>query len=184
MAGSDGEATGPLFVVNYEAILASLRRRTIHRIASGRYGVYSARIVELLHAHKYLEQQAVADRAILPARETRERLYRLFRDRWLGCLELSKRGDFSPASSCYFWYLDMPRLREAVLEHLFKAIYNVRLRRESELAKSKDLLELVQTSTVLSAVDQTAYENLLARLHCLEATLYRLDHTLLLMDQF
>jgi hypothetical protein len=33
---------------------------------------------ELLQRHQYLEQQQVCDMALLPARETRERLYKLF----------------------------------------------------------------------------------------------------------
>jgi hypothetical protein len=77
--GSEAEPNGPLFLVNYEGIITSLRRRTILQIAQGRFGVASGRIIELLQRNKYLEQQVVSDRAILPARETRERLYRLYK---------------------------------------------------------------------------------------------------------
>jgi hypothetical protein len=68
----------PVFVVNFESIISALRRRTIQQIAQSRFGVASGRIIELLTRFKYLEQQTVSDRAILPARETRERLYRLY----------------------------------------------------------------------------------------------------------
>lgn len=64
--------------MNYEGIFLSLRRRTIHSIAIGRFGPQSARILELLLRNSYLEQQQVTDKVILPARETRERLYSLF----------------------------------------------------------------------------------------------------------
>ncbi len=43
-----------------------------------RFGDISGRIVELLQRSKYLEQQQVSDMIILPARETRERLYKLY----------------------------------------------------------------------------------------------------------
>jgi len=69
---------GPVFVVNYESIISALRRRTIQQVAQRRFGVASGRIIELLQRYKYLEQQTVSDRAILPARETRERLYQLY----------------------------------------------------------------------------------------------------------
>jgi hypothetical protein len=64
--------------VNFENIISAMRRRTILQIAQGRFGIASGRIIELLQRNKYLEQQTVSDRAILPARETRERLYRLY----------------------------------------------------------------------------------------------------------
>jgi hypothetical protein len=67
-----------MYLVNFEGIVSALRRRTIQQIAQGRFGVASGRIIELLQRHKYLEQQTVGERAILPARETRERLYRLY----------------------------------------------------------------------------------------------------------
>ncbi len=78
VTGSDNDINGPQFVVNFEGIIAHLRRRTIQQIAQGRFGTASGRIIELLQRHKYLEQQMVAEKAILPARETRERLYRLY----------------------------------------------------------------------------------------------------------
>jgi DNA-directed RNA polymerase III subunit RPC3 len=44
-----------------------------------RFGNLSARILEMLQRKKYLEQQSIADLAIIPAREARERLYKLFK---------------------------------------------------------------------------------------------------------
>lgn len=65
-------------MVNMEAIIQLLVRKTIHNIAISRYGEVSGRIVELLQRSKYVDQQTVSDMIILPARETRERLYKLY----------------------------------------------------------------------------------------------------------
>ena len=77
--GSEKEEGGPYYMVSMEAVIAAVRHKTIHSIALERYGPVSARIVEMLQRRKYLEQQQIADLAIVPARDARERLYRLFR---------------------------------------------------------------------------------------------------------
>jgi hypothetical protein len=43
-------------------------------------------------------------------------------------LELSKRADFNPSSTSFFWFLDTAKLDPLLLEHLYKAILNVRIR--------------------------------------------------------
>jgi hypothetical protein len=40
--------------------------------------LYTSPSTELLQRNQYLEQQQICDMALLPARETRERLYKLF----------------------------------------------------------------------------------------------------------
>lgn len=49
-------------------------------------------------------------------------------DKWVNYLEMSKRGDFNPSSNYYFWYLDLQKLVASILDHFYKAIFNLRLR--------------------------------------------------------
>lgn len=111
-----------------ESIIGYAKRKTIHSIATSRYDVASSRIVELLHQKKYIEQQQIADMAILPARDVREKLYKLYKDKWVDFLELSKRTDFNPSSTNYFWYLDHSRLQQSILNNMYKSILNLRTR--------------------------------------------------------
>jgi hypothetical protein len=67
------------FRVNMEAIIAALQRKTVHSLAVERFGLISGRIVELLQRKRHLEQQAISDMIIAPVKETRERLYRLYK---------------------------------------------------------------------------------------------------------
>ena len=120
---SESVQGGPMYTVNMDGIIRTLRHRTLHSIAVDRFGNLSARIVELLQRKKwehtfdifediisqsvscndrwlsystffsflyswlwsiplisrFLEQQNIADLAIIPAREARERLYKLFK---------------------------------------------------------------------------------------------------------
>ena len=67
------------YVVNLSKIIAARKQKSIHNIISEKYGLHSARIVELLRKHKYVDQQRLSDLAILPAKDAREKLYMLFR---------------------------------------------------------------------------------------------------------
>lgn len=118
-----------------------MRRRLIHAIAEERFGYQSARIVELLQCKNYLEQQKISDMAILPAKEGRERLYDLYQHHWVDYMEVSKRGDFNPANTFYFWTLSREKLVESLLDAQYGTVYNLRCRYLKEMADGKSLLD-------------------------------------------
>jgi hypothetical protein len=116
------------YSVNMEALIAYAKRSAILDIASTRYDTQSGRIIALLQHRKFLEQQELADLVILPARDVRERLYRLYKDKWVEFYEMSKRNDFNPSSTFYFWYVDHRRLDDAILNNMYKTMLNLRMR--------------------------------------------------------
>ena len=106
-----------------------------------RYGKMSGRIFELLESNSYLDQQAIGEMSIIPARETRERLYCMYRDKWVDYVEICKRSDFNPASTYYFWYLDKKKLDKALHETLYMSIYKLRCRRVFERSENWSVAE-------------------------------------------
>ena len=50
------------------------------------------------------------------------------RDGWVDYLELSKRTDFNPSTTTFFWFLDKANLERSILEHSYKTIFNLRTR--------------------------------------------------------
>ena len=134
-------ARSPHYLVNKTAILQAVRRRLIHAIAEERFGYQSARIVELLQCKNYLEQQKISDMAILPAKEGRERLYELFQHQWVDYMEVSKRGDFNPSHTYFFWTLSTEKLTENLLNSQYGTVYNLRCRYLKEIADGKSLLD-------------------------------------------
>ncbi len=164
------------FVINYEGIFSALRRRTIHSIAIGRFGQQSARILELLLRNPYLEQQVITDRAILPARETRERLYALFLNGWVSYQELSKRSDFSASSSAFFWYVDSNKMQQVVMEHCHRALFNLLVRRQQEIS-------VFQTPILLSKEDEILHRQHQYRIELLNFAEQQLDQTLVILEQ-
>jgi DNA-binding Lrp family transcriptional regulator len=126
------------------AVVRAVAQRLVHDIAEVKFGKESARIIELLHRNKYLEQQSLADRVLLPAKGGRERLYELFKHQWVEYVEISKRADYAPTSTHYLWTVNETKLRAALLESLYLSLYNLRLRRQHEFQRGKDVLDFSQ----------------------------------------
>ena len=110
-------------------IIHRLKRKTFQSIAATRFGLSTARIVEFLTSNNQLiEQQQLSDKAIMPAREATQDLYKLYRDNWIDYRDVPKRTDYNPSSTHYFWSLDQARLKGVVLNHCYKTLLNLRLR--------------------------------------------------------
>lgn len=62
-------------------------------------------------------------------------LLRRSRDRWVDYDSFSKRLDFSPNTTQYFWHLDEPGLRASILEQCYKTILNMRIKGRVLLAE-------------------------------------------------
>jgi hypothetical protein len=131
----------PHYHVNIGNVINYLKRTVKHSIAVERYGKMSGRIFELLESNSYLDQQAIGEMSIIPARETRERLYCMYRDKWVDYVEICKRSDFNPASTYYFWYLDKKKLDKALHETLYMSIYKLRCRRVFERSENWSVAE-------------------------------------------
>ena len=50
------------------------------------------------------------------------------REGWVDYLELSKRTDFNPSTTTFFWFLDKNNLEKNILEHSYQAVFNLRSR--------------------------------------------------------
>lgn len=128
-------------------MIEAVRGRLIHDIAEEKFGKESARIVELLLRLPYLEQQKLSEMAILPARSGRERLYDLLKHQWVEYVELSKRADYNPSSTFFFWKLNKNKLIRTLVDELYGSVLNLRLRRCMEHAMGKDLLDFSHNIT-------------------------------------
>jgi hypothetical protein len=93
---------------------------------------------------------------------------------------MSKRGDFNPSTNQYFWYLDLPRLKQSLLDQLYHTVLNLRLRKRHELEQAKEILEFAP----VSEADQRKREVLENKIELLESSIRRVDNTILLFEKF
>jgi hypothetical protein len=43
-------------------------------------------------------------------------------------VDLSKRADFNPSTSFYFWFLDLPLLKSTIRDHTYQTMHNLLVR--------------------------------------------------------
>jgi hypothetical protein len=70
-----------------------------------RFGVIAARIMRLLRARGMLEDRTVGDVAMLPIKDVRSMLARLYTAGVLDMRQVPKRADTAPASTIFLWHL-------------------------------------------------------------------------------
>ncbi|KAF0987131.1 hypothetical protein HZS_7367 [Henneguya salminicola] len=66
-------------------LLTKICEENICWVVSERYGIYSKRIYRLLLDKTYLEQKQVSDLSMVPFKETKEILYRMYSDLVVDC---------------------------------------------------------------------------------------------------
>ena len=176
-------AEGDLAVhINVRSIVTFLQRKVKHSIAVERYGKWSGRIVELLERHSYLDQQAIGEMAIIPARDARERLYTMYRDKWVDYVEICKRNDYNPSSTYYFWFLDRLKLDVALQESLYKSILNLRKRRVHELEGDGSWSKSVAAAMMLAGSGMNESLEKQKDMEKLNFALDRIDHAVIQAD--
>lgn len=103
------------YFVYMKNIIDSLKQRTIHSIIKERYskdekahdGDRNARICRVLMDKKFLDQQQLSELAMMSLRETRERLYHMYRDEIVNFQEVPRRADHHPNQTFYLWTFNM-----------------------------------------------------------------------------
>ncbi len=125
------------YKINITACLTSIREQTMYEIAVKRYDLTTGRIIRLLMDGNYLDQQKVSDMAIIPPKEARQKLYTLYKDKWIDNVEISKRADYNSASTYYFWFFNINFALKHLCDKCYKAIYNINVRKNFESNRAK-----------------------------------------------
>jgi DNA-directed RNA polymerase III subunit RPC3 len=69
-----------------------------------------ARALQVLLEKKYLEQAQLSELAMMSLKETRERLYQMYRDELVSFQEVPRRADHHPSQTFYLWTMDLPQV--------------------------------------------------------------------------
>ncbi len=117
-----------VYSVTVEDIITRLKHKVVADTSASRYGVDGRSLVQLLlsKGHWY-EQSTLANLAIIRDRQASTLLYRLFKDDWAEFKDISRRNDFSPQSTTYYWRADRQHIVNKILQHSYKAMSNLRI---------------------------------------------------------
>merc|ERR550534_221960 len=103
-------------------------------VVQEKFGSKACRVFRLLIQKELLEQKQISELAMIPFKEVKELLYKLFEERFLKMQEISKTGDYAPSRTFYLFSVDLPHLARLLLNRSYQTMANLRCRRDGEMA--------------------------------------------------
>jgi DNA-directed RNA polymerase III subunit RPC3 len=177
---ASGHPNGGKFEVCTRQLMQRLRDRIVHRILTTRHGLVAARIVSILQVKGHMESDAIAEDAMVPAKEAREILHRLHRDKYVNLFDMHMTKTHNSGTAIYLWHVIDDRLLHAVINDVHLAILHLRLRRQHEVEVGKDWMDRAKEA---GATEENAHDNDKKRYHKFCKGLERLDCALLQLDE-
>jgi DNA-directed RNA polymerase III subunit RPC3 len=185
---ANGHPLGGKFEIATRQLLSYLRSRIFHQIIKDHFGDVAARICSILEAKGHLESEAVAEDAMVPAKDAREILHQLYKSNYISMLYLHQSKQHNPSNAMYLWCVDKKRLKETVLKNVCRALVNLRLRRQHEAQLGKDWIERAKlagnTDENESDMDKINYNKFCLGLERIENACLQLDETLMILKEF
>jgi len=172
---------GPGYVMNYLNMIKYIRERDVHSCITEIYDIETARICRVLNEKHYMEENAISDIALLPVRETREKLYRLMRDRLVLMQEVPRTSSHEPKSTTYLWTTNPQFLISTMKNRTENALLKVRIRYQHTYSSNKHLLEHEEKFKTMESDLRSKMANNLNRLRMAQL---KLDETLMMYSCF
>jgi DNA-directed RNA polymerase III subunit RPC3 len=176
------------YEVSVGRLLDYLRERVIHQIIQDRHGIVAARIVNILRHKGWLESETLADHAMVPAKETREHLHRLYRCRYIDLFPLPTTRQHNTSSCIYLWQVQWNRLLNQVRENVAMALWKMRLRRQHQGEMGRGWIERAQQAEEMDEneheSDKVNYQKFCLGLERLDCAIQHLDETHMILEDF
>lgn len=137
------------FSVNSKRICKYIKDLARQSIFLEKYGKMTSRILTALQNEGRIEQQRLSEITLIPAKETREILYRLYRDHLAVYFEVTRSTNSMSATgkTLYFWSIDEGKISLNLGESHYQAIFNLMVRRDS-IEKDDQVLSLTRRKLV------------------------------------
>mmetsp|Transcript_6773 Transcript_6773/g.18176 ORF Transcript_6773/g.18176 Transcript_6773/m.18176 type:complete len:686 (+) Transcript_6773:251-2308(+) len=174
---------GSTFCVNMSRIIDQLKLKELEAVARDRYGAGGLRIFRLLFIHDQLEQKQVADMAMLPPKDTRELLYRMLQGGFVFLQDIPKTSDRAASRTFYTWHVEWEPVSDHFSTNLYRAAGNVWARLQHEMAKNKELLDLVEEAQIVGQLTFNITQEQRLKLGALQRTARVLEASLIELDE-
>jgi DNA-directed RNA polymerase III subunit RPC3 len=185
---ADGQPDQARFYITTNKLVAYLQDRIMHQIICDSHGEVAARICAILRAKGHLESDAIAEAAMVPAKDTREVLHRLYRDNFIDLFNLNQGKQHNPASMFYLWSTSRPKNLRHATDNVFTALLNMRLRRQHEVEVGKDWIERAKEAGAIdeneNEADKVNYTRFCQGLERLDIAALQVDETLMVLKDY
>lgn len=184
------DAGGGTYELDIPGVIHLLHKEIIESVVLEAHGRNARRIFNLLSQNSPMEQKQIQQHALLPMKETREKLYELLKHNLLQLQEIPQTNERAPSKTFYLWQVNMLQVIESITNRCCQMIVNMRERRAHEKMETDYLLKGRAEYLNLDELDESAAPSnvLEVKRVCdvLEAHEMRLSETLcrLLWTQF
>jgi len=183
-----GHPKGGKFEVCTRQLLTRLRSRIQHRILTTHHGLVAARIVSVLTMKGHCESDVIAEDAMVPAKEAREILHRLHREKYINLFDMHQTKTHNTGTAIFLWNVIPSRLYKTVINNVCMALYNLRLRRQHEVEVGKDWMDRASSGAAseenVHEEDKKKYHAFCKGLERLDCACLQLDETLMILKDF
>lgn len=174
-----------LFEVHVTSLVEYLHQRLAHKIVCDRSGETAGRILSILSNLGSLESDKVAQYAMVPVKDTRETLHRMYRQNYLELMPLNRAS--APSMQHFVWSVS-EQFSQVILRDTAQALYNIRLRRQRQVQVGKEWIERAQQAAVTEEndheTDRVNYQKFCVGLERLDHAVLQLDETLMVLRDF
>ena len=125
---------------------------------------------------------------MVPAKETREILHRLYRDGYISLFNINQGKQHNAASMIYLWGFTRDTCTRKIRDDVCRAFLNIRLRRQHEAEVGSHWIsrarEAGTTDENENEVDKQLYTKFCLGLERLDNAALQLDETLMILKDF
>ncbi|KAF7722661.1 RNA polymerase III subunit C82 [Apophysomyces ossiformis] len=150
---SKDERGASQFAVNFAKLRQSMKRRLLEGLVREKYGVATCRILRILIEKGKLDESQVQKLAMLPPKDTREKLGLLNTKGFVEIQEVPRSADRAPGRSFHLWYVPLEKIYQELLVDAYRTIGNLQQRKREELKIRSRLLDKLNREDVKENMD-------------------------------
>ncbi|CAJ1907264.1 unnamed protein product [Cylindrotheca closterium] len=184
---ADGHPENAKFQITTSRLVQFLQDRIAKQIILDSHGEIAARVYAILRAKGSLESDTIAEIAMVPAKETREVLHRLYREKYIALFNLNQGKQHNPTSMFYIWSVSHARTLQHTTDSVCTALYNMRLRRQHEVEVGKEWIERQEHGAEEeneSEIDKLKFTQFCKGMERLDRAALQLDETLMVLKDY
>lgn len=136
------------FTIEYRNIISQLQMEMLRQVVSEQFGATAARIFSILVSKGKLEEKHISKLGLVSIGETRDICSRLFAATLLSLQEVPKSNERNPQRTFFLWFVDLPRCKTWLIDHLFRTLIQMSTIRVAERQKHAALLRKAERSDV------------------------------------
>ncbi|KAI9023741.1 RNA polymerase III subunit RPC82-domain-containing protein [Phycomyces nitens] len=141
------------YSVNFLKLRENMKRKLLEGLVREKMGVATCRILRILIEKGKLDESQVQKLAMLPPKDTREKLALLNLRGFVEIQAMPRTADRAPGRSFHLWYVPLEKIYEELLVDVYRTVANLQQRRRQELKTRSRLLEKLNRQDVKENID-------------------------------